>query len=41
MVDLNGFEKVNNIEYGRGSDRSRGAAAELAAEQTLVALRGY
>jgi hypothetical protein len=32
---------VNNIEHGRGVNRAKGAAAEVAAHQALVALRGY
>ena len=32
---------VNNIEYGRGTGITRGAAADRAAEQVLIALRGY
>ncbi|KIM80610.1 hypothetical protein PILCRDRAFT_822349 [Piloderma croceum F 1598] len=29
---------INNIEYGRGTNSQKGAAAEIAAYQTLVAL---
>jgi hypothetical protein len=32
---------VNGVEHGRGINGKRGAAAEVAAQQTLVALRGY
>jgi len=32
---------LNNIEYGRGSGVTRGEAADMAAEQALIALRGY
>jgi len=31
----------NNIEYGRGTGITKGDAANSAAEQTLIALRGY
>jgi len=31
----------NDIEYGRAGGSSRGAAAEEAARQAVVALRGY
>ena len=32
---------VKGVEYGRGTDARKGSAAELAANQTLVSLRGY
>ena len=32
---------VNGVEYGRATSGTKGAAAEEAARQAVVALRGY
>jgi len=35
------YQTVNGIEYGQGTDATKAGATEIAAQQALVALRGY
>jgi hypothetical protein len=41
QADLTVRQIVRGIEHGRGENKQKGAAAEIAAYQTLVVLRGY